>query len=144
MKVKKDSDMSNGSMKGRILEYISVHSDAHCSAPSYREIASAVGLKSAASVCRYIGQLKLDGRLAPVGQKVQAIALVRRVALENTTADPRRVRLEVADGGVVFLDRNLEKDGNDPISVCFTGILDASQVKCKIGRVVNCQIEDGG
>jgi len=101
-----------------------------------------MGQLSAASKAAIVERLKVEGKLIPVGRK-KTITPARRVVLEGTDADSQRVRLEVADGGVVFLDCNLEKRESSPVSVSFIGILDASQIKGKVGRVVNCRIEDG-
>jgi len=129
-------------MKRRILEFITEYSNAHNVAPSYRVIGAAVGLKSPTSVSRYIRQLKDEGKLLAATQKGQAIALARKIELHAAESQPQRVCLEVADGGVVFFDCNLEKKRSDVVSVSFSGILDASQIKGRVGQVVSCRIED--
>ena len=91
---------------------------------------------------RYIEQLKDEGMLVAVNQKVRAIALPRKIEFQGADNQPQRVCLKVADGGVVFFDCNLEKKHNDAVSVSFSGIVDASQMKGRVGQVVSCQIED--
>ena len=56
----------------------------------------------------------------------------------------QRVRIEVADGGVLCIDCNLEKTTSNVVGVSFSGILDASQLKSNVSRVVRCSIDDGG
>ena len=134
--------MPNKTMKRRVLEFIAEYSNAHNVVPSYRVIGAAVGLKSPTSVSRYIHQLKDEGKLVAADQKGQAVALVQRIELHAAESQPQRVCLEVADGGVVLFDCNLEKKQRDVVSVSFSGILDASQIKGRVGQVVNCRIED--
>ena len=55
----------------------------------------------------------------------------------------QRVRIETADGGVICVDCSLEKTGTDGLGVAFSGILDASQLKNNVSRVVRCSIDDG-
>jgi len=129
-------------MKRRILEFISEYSHANSVAPTLREIGVAVGLNSPSSVSRYIEQLKNEGKVAPLNQRSRAIALARRIELHAAGSQPQRVCLEVADGGIVFIDCNLEKKRNNAVSVSFSGIIDASQMKGRVGQVVNCRIDD--
>ena len=135
--------MPHKTMKQRVLEFISEYASANGVAPSFREIGRAVGLKSPTSVSRYIEQLKNEEKLIPLNQKSRAIALARRIELQGTGSQTQRVCLEVADGGVVLFDCNLEKKRSDIVSVSFTGILDASLMKGRVGQVINCRIEDG-
>ena len=134
--------MPNSTMKRRILEFISEYSHANSVAPTLREIGVAVGLNSPSSVSRYIEQLKNEGKVAPLNQRSRAIALARRIELHAAGSQPQRVCLEVADGGIVFIDCNLEKKRNNAVSVSFSGIIDASQMKGRVGQVVNCRIDD--
>jgi len=134
--------MSSKAMKKRIFEYITKYTDSNNHAPSYREIGAAVGLKSPSSVSRYIELLKDEGKLMTVSPNTQTFSLARKIDLDRKGECSRRIRLEVADGGVVFLDCLMAKVERQPASVSFSGILDASQIKGKVGQVVNCKIED--
>lgn len=136
--------MASRIMKRRILDFISKYSDVNSVTPSYREIGAAVGLKSPASVSRYISQLKDEGKLVTANQKGQTIALARKITLNEELHCPLRVRLEVSDGGVIFFDCCMRKEGKEPASVSFVGIFDASQMKGRVGQVVGCRIEDFG
>ena len=62
-----------------------------------------------------------------------------RPATGNTA---QRVRVEVADGGVLFLDCSLEPTGTEGMAFAFTGVMDASQLKGPVGSVVGCTIEE--
>jgi len=134
--------MQNRAKKLHILEFISQYSSENSIAPSLREIGLAVGLKSPSSVRRYIEQLKNEGKLVTVKQKARTIALARRLELQVAGSQPQRICLEVADGGAVFFDCCLEKKENDFVSVSFSGILDASEMKGRVGQVVHCRIDD--
>jgi SOS-response transcriptional repressor LexA len=124
------------------MEFISAYFHANGAAPSYREIGAAVGLNSPSSVSRYIVQLKAEGKLVSSNQKGQAFALARMIELHREDNHPQRVRLEVADGGIVLIDCDLVKRNKDVVSVSFSGIIDASQIKSRVGQVVNCRIEE--
>ena len=134
--------MLNKTVLNRVMEFISEYSNEKGIAPSFREIGAAVGLKSLSSVNRYIEQLKGEGKLVTINQKGRAIALARKIKLRVAESQPQRICLEVADGGVVFLDCSLKKKANDSISVSFSGILDASEMKGRVGQVVCCRIDD--
>ena len=134
--------MQNRTVKNHILEFIAEYSNANGVAPSFREIGAAVGLKSPTSVSRYIEQLKDEGVLVAVNQKVRAIALPRKIEFHGADNQPQRVCLKVADGGTVYFDCNLKKNQADSVSVSFSGIVDASQMKGRVGQVVSCRIEE--
>ena len=131
--------------RDRILQYISDRCDTDGCPPSYREIAAAVGLQSPSSVARHVRTLQKEGKLTTVcSPKGRTLRLKRRIDLDATDGDAvQRVRIETADGGVICVDCNLEKTGTDGLGVSFSGILDASQLKSNVCRVVRCSIDDG-
>ena len=135
--------MPNKAMKKRAMEFVAEYISQTNSAPSYREIGAAVGLKSSSSVSRYISQLKAEGKLVAGEKRGQTFTLARRVELVGADGCPQRVRLEVTDGGVVYFDCSMEHTDRAQTSLTFSGIVDASQMKGKVGRVVNCRIDDG-
>lgn len=132
--------------RDRILEYISACCDARGYAPSYREIAAAVGLQSPSSVARHVRALRDEGRVTSVtSPKGRTLRLKRCVELGGEDREEiQRVRIETADGGIISIDCNLEKRGRDGLGVSFSGILDASQLKSSVSRVVRCTIDNGG
>ena len=134
--------MQNKGMKERILEYIVGFIEVNGFAPTYREIGSAVGLRSSSSVSRHIEHLKAEGKITLHDQKSRTLSPLRRLELVNTSKErQRRVQLEVADGGLVYFDCNLEKTGTDGVAITFCGVLDASQLKGAVGCVVSCRLE---
>lgn len=137
--------MARHKMRERILRYISDRCDTDGYPPSYREIAAAVGLQSPSSVARHVRALQIEGKLISVcSPKGRALRLKRRIDLDASDGESvQRVRIETADGGVICLDCNLERIGTDAIGVSFSGILDASQLKSSICRVVRCLVDDG-
>lgn len=137
--------MAQHEMRDRILKYISDCCDAEEGSPSYREIAAAVGLQSPSSVARHVRVLQKEGKLVSVhSAKGRTLRLKRRIDLNARSGESiQRVRIETADGGVICLDCSLEKTGTDEMGVSFSGILDASQLKSSICRVVRCSVDDG-
>ena len=132
--------LANKELEARILSYICDYADQNGYAPSYREIQLAVGVKSVSTVHDYIKRLESEGRLDMKAKHPRAIATNRRIELHGNSA--QRVRVEVADGGVLFLDCSLEATGTDGMAFAISGVMDASQLKGPIGSVVGCTIED--
>ena len=54
----------------------------------------------------------------------------------------QRVCLEMADGGKIYMDCNLEKPRTAPVRVSFEGVLDAKRMKSRVGRIVRCRPSD--
>ena len=50
--------------------------------------------------------------------------------------------LEMADGGKIYMDCNLEKPRTAPVRVSFEGVLDAKRMKSRVGRIVCCRPSD--
>ena len=134
--------MPKTEIKKSVLEFISEFTKTYGVAPSYREIGAFVGLKSSSSVSRYIEQLKNEGKLVSIRRYGHAMAFARKIEFCETVSEARRVCLEVADGGIVFLDCNLEKRKDGAVTVSFSGIVDASQMKSQVGQVVGCWIDE--
>lgn len=132
--------------RSSILRYISDCHDTNGYSPSYREIAAAVGLQSPSTVARHIRVLKSEGKLTTItSPKGRSLILKRHVNMDDPSCDgTQRVRIEVADGGVLCIDCNLEKSSSNGLGVSFSGILDASQLKSNVSRVVRCSIDNGG
>lgn len=137
--------MGQHEMRNRILSYISDRCDTDSCPPSYREIAAAVGLRSPSSVARHVRTLQDEGKLTSVcSPKGRTLRLKRCIDLDSSDEDNvQRVRIETADGGVICVDCNLEKTEADGLGISFSGILDASQLKSNVSRVVRCSIDDG-
>lgn len=137
--------MAQHETRDRILKYISDRCDSDGCPPSYREIAAAVGLQSPSTVARHIRVLESEGLVTSfTSPKGRTLRLKRKISLEEFDGESvQRVRIETADGGVICLDCNLEKTGTDGMGVSFSGILDASQLKSSVSRVVRCSIDDG-
>lgn len=132
--------MSGEKRKAQVLSFIARFMDANGYAPSYREIGRAVGLRSLSSVARYMHELAQEGRIAvpgaAAGRGVSARRTVRLPKREMT----HRIRLELADGGVLYLDCSVEDQGGF-LSLCFTGIMDAEGLKHPVGRIVGGRID---
>ena len=132
--------MANEELKGRILAYICAYVDRNGFAPSFREIQLNLGVKSVSTVHDYVKRLEAEGRLDMKAKHPRALATNRRIQLQPNTA--QRVRVEVADGGVLFLDCSLEPTGTDGMAFAISGVMDASQLKGSVGSVVGCTIEE--
>ena len=107
--------------------------------PTVREIGSAVGPHSPSSVARYVDILKREGRLVPLrSRKARAFGVSRSVELPIGEEQARRVQLEVADGGCVRVDCNVNYADGQPVSLTFSGILDATGLKGSVSQVIGC------
>ena len=127
--------MSGNDRKEMIMEFIVSYNERNQVAPSYQEIAKAVGLASTSSVSRYIDQLRREGRLdrAEEGAR-RTLGIPRRITLLVHDEDScKRVTLILADGGSVSFDCTM---GNGDGAINFTGILDASELNHPVGRIV--------
>lgn len=135
--------MEKVSVKNKVLEYVTRHLDQYGYAPSYREIGKAVGLRSSSSVHKYVNMLVDEGKLNLKSKQSRAITAHRKVGMNKHQPDvPQRVRLELADGGIVYFDCNIENDDPDELIIAFSGIFDGSQIKNGVGRIVACGIEE--
>lgn len=134
--------MTPNQIKERIMAYLAESMDDRGYAPTYREIGAHIGLKSTSTVCRYIRRLESEGKISAGKMTNRAVAVRRGISVnpeDRTTA--RRIRLEIADGGSLTFDCNFSKVGEDGVTLSFSGILDASQLKSEVGRVVGCTTE---
>ena len=132
--------MANEELKDRILAYICAYVDRNGFAPSFREIQLNLGVKSVSTVHDYVKRLEAEGRLYMKAKQARAIAANRRILLQGT--DAQRVRVEVADGGVLFLDCSLEPTGTEGMAFSISGVIDASQLKGKVACVTGCSLDD--
>ena len=92
--------------------------------PSYREIQRELQIRSLATVSRYMHQL-LDSGALPAPEKP-----ARTDA--RSDAGVHRWRLELADGGHLYLDCRIGGENR----LCFDGILDAEGLKGRVSRIV--------
>ena len=120
----------NEDLKNRILSYVREYIDSNGYAPSYREIQHGVGVKSTSTVYDYTRCLEAEGRLSMHANHPTADAKRAK------TSSLQRIRLDVADGGVLYLDCSLIHEGEGQVKVTFSGIVDASQMKSPVGCVV--------
>jgi len=130
-------------MKRHVLDIITEYIERNGYSPSYREIGLAVGPRSPSSVNRYVDILKDEGQLLTANQKAQTFTLARRVELNDADECLQRIRLEVANGGVLFVDCSMVRREFDSCAVSFSGVVDASQLKGKVSRVINCRVDSG-
>ena len=129
-------------MKNRVLEYVTGYFDQYGYAPSYREIGRAVGLYSSSSVHRYIKMLKDEDKLNQIAKHPRAMSAKRDAAMKGRSCGiPQRVRIELADGGILSLDCAVRSLGKE-LTVVFSGMLDASQIKNGVSRIVACTVEE--
>ena len=132
--------MSGAERKMEILNFITTCLDEQGYSPTYREIGANVGLRSTSSVARYIEQLKDEGKLTGTENgKFRTISGARQISISADDAEnARRVHLAVAEGGYISFDCVVQKSEHSGIRVFFSGILDATQLKKPIGRVIHC------
>ena len=97
-----------------------------------------MGLKSSSTVYNHLRRLEEEGRIVSCPQKPRARDAVKgQVSRENDRENlQRRVRIDLTDGGCIFLDYEIEKPKSVPVDIAFCGVLDAKQLKGKVSRVI--------
>lgn len=119
-----------------IVAFISNYVSRNGYSPAFREVGEAVGLHSPSSVSKYLHRLAKEGRIFFDESRPRTISTVdRRNDIETIS---RRICLEMADGGKLYMDCQLQKPRTAPVNVSFDGILDAKSMRGKIGQVVGC------
>ena len=104
--------------------------------PTFREVGEAIGIRSASTISRYIHRLVDEGRISIDQSKPRTLSTA-------TTSDGletvrQRICLELADGGKIYMDCNLQKPKAAPVTVSFDGVLDAKAMRGRVGRIVSC------
>ena len=123
-----------------ICAYITEYVAQNGHSPTFREVGEAVGLHSPATVSRYIHRLIGEGRITIDESKPRTLtAAASSDALEIVR---QRVCLEMSDGGKIYMDCHLEKPKSAPVRVSFEGVLDAKNMRSRVGRIVRCQTSD--
>ena len=123
-----------------ICAYITEYVAQNGHSPTFREVGEAVGLHSPATVSRYIHRLIDEGRITIDESKPRTLtAATSSDALETAR---KRVCLKMSDGGKIYMDCHLEKPKSAPVRVSFEGVLDAKNMKSRVGRIVRCQTSD--
>ena len=133
------------STRERVLGFLNDFAKRHGYSPSIREIGRAVGLKSPSTVYNHLRHLEEEGRIVSCPQKPRARDTVKGQVDRETDREnlQRRVRIDLADGGYVFLDYVIEKPKSVPVDIAFCGVLDAKQLKGKVSRVIAFSVEPG-
>ena len=105
--------------------------------PTFREVGEAVGIRSSSTISRYIHMLVDEGRISIDESKPRTISTAPDEADAFETVR-QRVCLELADGGKIYMDCNLQKPKTAPVTVSFDGVLDAKAMRGRVGRIVRC------
>ena len=116
-----------------IMEYVARNGYS----PTFREVGDAVGIRSPATISRYIHMLVDEGRISIDESKPRTISTASDESTAFVTVR-QRLCLELADGGRIYMDCNLQKPKTAPVTVSFDGVLDANEMKGRIGRIVRC------
>ena len=138
---KRREDRNNN--REKVLAFLIEFVRQHGYSPSIREIGQAVGLKSPSTVYNHLRRLEEEGRIA-VCQKRPRTLETTRVQMKQDAGrenQQRRVRIDLADGGSVYLDYGIEKPKAVPVDVTFGGVLDAKQIRGKVSRVIAFCVE---
>lgn len=125
-------------MRSRIYTYVTEFCARNGYSPTYREIAQAVGIKSAATVSRYVHWLMDEGLLSHDSAKPRTLSTVAPGDAEPVETIQQRICLELADGGKVYMDCSLTKPRTAPVRLYFDGVLDAQSIRGRVGRIVRC------
>jgi len=105
--------------------------------PTFREVGDAIGIRSSSTISRYIHMLVDEGRISIDQSKPRTISAASDDGSAIETVR-QRLCLELADGGKIYMDCNLQKPKTAPVTVSFDGVLDAKAMKGRIGRIVGC------
>ena len=138
---KRREDRNNN--REKVLAFLIEFVRQHGYSPSIREIGQAVGLKSPSTVYNHLRRLEEEGRIVasqqiPHTRNTSKMQMGEDADRENLQ---RRVRIDLADGGTVYLDYEIEKPKAAPVEVTFGGILDAKQIRGKVSRVIAFCVE---
>ena len=123
-----------------ICAYITEYVVQNGHSPTFREVGSAVGLRSFSTVSRYIHRLADEGRITTDESKPRTLTAATSGDTLETVR--QRVCLELSNGGKIYMDCHLEKPKSAPVRVSFEGVLDAKNMKSRVGRIVRCQTSD--
>lgn len=104
--------------------------------PTFREVGKAVGIRSASTISRYIHRLVDEGRISIDQSKPRTLSTAASADTIETVR--QRLCLELADGGKIYMDCNLQKPKAAPVTVSFDGVLDAKAMRGRVGRIVSC------
>ena len=138
---KRREDRNNN--REKVLAFLIEFVRQHGYSPSIREIGQAVGLKSPSTVYNHLRRLEEEGRIAVCQKRPHTLETARVQIKQDTDREnlQRRVRIDLADGGTVYLDYEIEKPKAAPVEVTFGGILDAKQIRGKVSRVIAFGVE---
>lgn len=95
----------------------------------------AIGLRSPSTISRYIHMLVDAGRISIDESKPRTLSAASGDGIETVR---QRLCLELADGGKIYMDCNLQKPKAAPVTLSFDGVLDAKDMKGRIGRIIRC------
>lgn len=118
-----------------IYAYITEYVAQNGYSPTFREVGMAIGLRSPATISRYIHMLIDEGRISIDESKPRTLSAASGDTIEIVR---QRVCLELADGGKIYMDCNLQKPKAAPVTLSFDGVLDAKDMKGRIGRIIRC------
>lgn len=121
-----------------VLAYINEYAMKNGYSPTFREVGNAIGIRSASTISRYIHQLIEDGRVSLDESKPRTLSTGS--ASDSIETVHRRICLELADGGRIYMDYNLKKPKSAPVTISFDGILDANSMKGRVGEIVRCKM----
>lgn len=125
--------------RNQVLIFIVEYNAANGYSPTFREIGQALGLRSISTVSKYVHLLIEEGELAHIDSRPRTLTPKQHDG--DIEKVQQRICLEIADGGKVYMDCNLEKPKAAPVKVSFEGILDAKSLKSRVGRIVGCNAE---
>lgn len=122
-----------------VLEFVADFCARNGYSPTYREIMDALGIRSSATISRYVHRLIEDGKLVCDESKPRTLAPAGHAAqVENIH---QRICLELEDGGRLYMECSLKKPKTAPVKVTFDGILDANDLKGRVSSIVGYYAE---
>lgn len=127
----------------RVLTFLTDFVQQNGYSPSIREIGEAIGLRSSSTVYNHIRRLKQEGLIAACDQKPCTLtaAHMQTGSEGDREVVQQRVRIDLADGGAIYLDFQIDKPRSASVDVSFDGVLDAKQLKGKVSQIVAFSME---
>ena len=119
-----------------VFAYITEYVARNGYSPTFREVGEAVGIRSSSTISRYIHRLVDEGRISIDESKPRTLSTAS--CGDDIETVRQRICLELADGGKVYMDCNLQKPKAAPVTVSFDGVLDAKAIRGRVGRIISC------
>lgn len=133
-------------LTSQVYDFILAYCRENAFSPSYREIQDGVGICSLSTVKRHVDRLIASGALVGCPNRARSFRPAVTAGAPDTLAEAEKVQervcLEVRDGGKLYIDCSYSRPRAFPTGLSFEGIVDAEEMKGRVGQVVRSHIEE--